>query len=318
MPVLARIKQALRRPRISVVVIVFRMPEQAKRTLHSLSTSYQQGVMSSDYEVIVVENSSDAVLGHADAVRWGSNFRYFYREETSKSPVNAVNFGVARARAPYVCIAIDGARMVTPGLMQTIKQALAIAPVPVISVPGYHLGRTIQQEAVDAGYDHRVEAGLLAEIEWPKQGYRLFEVACLSGSCANGFFLPYSESNCLGLPKWLYHSIGGCDPRFDLPGGGNVNLDLYRRACDDPRAALIVLPGEGSFHQYHGGVTTNLSKRSDERKKLMQDLNEQYRSLRGDNYKPPRKHAIYFGAIPPQAQRFVQHSATRVMEETSG
>jgi hypothetical protein len=294
------------------------MPEQAKRTLLSLSAAYQQGVSQTAYEVIVVENSSDRVLGKQDVECHGDNFRYFYREETSRSPVNALNLGVSRARAPHVSIMIDGARMVTPGLVDTMIRAQAIAPVPVISVPGYHLGRTLQQEAVDEGYDERADAELLASIAWPADGYRLFDVSCLSGSCANGFFLPYSESNCLGMPTWFYESIGGCDPKFDLPGGGNVNLDLYRRACDDPRATLIVLPGEGSFHQYHGGVTTNSSKKSAERQLFMRKLNEQYRSLRGREFKPPRKQAIFFGAVPPEVQRFVRHSADRAMRKKSG
>jgi hypothetical protein len=197
------------------------------------------------------------------------------------------------------------------GLLAVILAALVA--VALIAVPGYHLGRTIQQEAVDQGYNAEVEAGLLASIAWPGAGYRLFEVSCLSGSCAGGFFRPFSESNCLCMPKWFYDSIGGCDQRFDLPGGGNVNLDLYRRACDDPRSELIVLPGEGSFHQYHGGVTTNVSKASEERKKIMRDLNRQYEELRGGKYEAPQKTALYFGKIPPEAQRFVQHSAERAM-----
>lgn len=306
-----------RRPRLSIVVVVYRMPEQAKRTLLSLSATYQQRVSQTAYEVIVVENSSDRVLGEQNVVRHGDNFRYFYREETSTSPVNAVNLGVAKAKAPHVSIMIDGARMVTPGLVDTMIRAQAIAPVPVISVPGYHLGRILQQEAVDEGYDEQADIELLASIGWPADGYKLFEVSCLSGSCANGFFLPYSESNCLGMPKGFYKRIGGCDPKFDLPGGGNVNLDLYRRACDDPHATLIVLPGEGSFHQYHGGVTTNSSRKSAERQLLMRKLNEQYRSLRGQQYRPPLKQAIYFGSVPPDAQRFVRHSAERAMRKKS-
>lgn len=306
-------RRFLRRPRLSIVVVVYRMPEQAKRTLLSLSATYQQRASQAEYEVIVVENSSDLVLGERSVVCHGDNFRYFYREETSKSPVNAVNFGIARANAPHVSIMIDGARMVTPGLVDTMIRAQAIAPVPVVSVPGYHLGRTLQQEAVDEGYDEQTDMELLASIDWPADGYRLFDVSCLSGSCTNGFFLPYSESNCLGMPRWFYESIGGCDPGFDLPGGGNVNLDLYRRACDDSRATLIVLPGEGSFHQYHGGVTTNSSRKSAERQQLMAKLKEQYRSLRGQEYKPPQKRAIYFGAVPREAQRFVRHSADRAM-----
>lgn len=306
------LRKAFQRPRLSIVIIVYRMPDQASRTLYTFSTQFQEEVSEADYEVIVVENSSDAVLGGEAATQWGGNFRYFYREESSKSPVNAIIYGVERARAPTIGISIDGARLVTPGVVKNILRAAQMSPAPVVSVPGYHLGRKIQQEAVDSGYDEQVEAELLQSIDWPSDGYALFDISCLSGSCAGGFFKPYAESNCLCMPKWLYDDIGGCDPRFDLPGGGNVNLDLYRRACDHPRSELIVLPGEGSFHQYHGGVTTNLSKRDPERQAIMQELNDQYRELRGESYAPPSKAPIYLGRIPPHAQRFVRYSAAKI------
>jgi uncharacterized protein (DUF433 family) len=37
------------RPAVSVVVVVHRMPEQAKRSLYSISTEYQTGVSDTDY-----------------------------------------------------------------------------------------------------------------------------------------------------------------------------------------------------------------------------------------------------------------------------
>ncbi len=81
------------RHRISFVVIVYKMPDQAEKTLYSLSTAYQQGVSEDDFEVIVVENASSAVLGETRACQYGNNVRYFYRQETLPSPVPAVNFG---------------------------------------------------------------------------------------------------------------------------------------------------------------------------------------------------------------------------------
>ena len=46
------------RPLLSIVVVVYDMPDQAKNTLISLSTDYQQDVSMEDFEVIVVENKS--------------------------------------------------------------------------------------------------------------------------------------------------------------------------------------------------------------------------------------------------------------------
>ena len=55
------------RHRISIVVIVYKMPDQAGETLYSLSARYQRGVTEDDYEIIVVENASSAVLGDYQA-----------------------------------------------------------------------------------------------------------------------------------------------------------------------------------------------------------------------------------------------------------
>lgn len=300
-------------PGLSLVVVVYRMPEQAHRTLRSLAVPYQREVSEADYEVIVVENLSDRTLGKSAATGYGSNFRYIARGETTSSPVAALNHGISEARGPMIGIMIDGARMVTPGIVRDMLRATRSFTTPVISVPGYHIGREIQQESVDSGYGPEVEAALLRSIEWPANGYRLFEIACFSGSCAGGFFRPFAESNCLAMPRSLLEELGGIDPRFDLPGGGNANLDLYRRACLHPRAELVVLPGEGSFHQFHGGVTTNVSRQSPARQAMMKALDEQYVALRGEGYRPPEKEAIYFGRIPPQAMRFVRESAERAL-----
>ena len=74
------LKPASRKPLLSLVVVIYKMPEQADNTLFSLSCLYQNEVGLDDYEVIVVENSSDQVLGRERAERHGANFRYFYRE----------------------------------------------------------------------------------------------------------------------------------------------------------------------------------------------------------------------------------------------
>ncbi|MFT7174582.1 MAG: hypothetical protein ACJAUG_000572, partial [Halioglobus sp.] len=96
------------RHKISFVVIVYKMPDQAEKTLYSLSTQYQRGVSETDYEVIVVENASSAVLGEQRACQYADNVRYFYREETQPTPVPAVNFGASQASGSHITIMVDG------------------------------------------------------------------------------------------------------------------------------------------------------------------------------------------------------------------
>lgn len=296
------------RPLLSFVVVVYDMPEQARRTLHSLSSAYQRGTLPDDYEIVVVENASERLLGADTARGTAANVRYFLREETSQSPAGAVNFGVSQARGEQVGILVDGARLVTPGVAALARLAGRMSEHAVLSVPGYHLGAETQQEAVHAGYDEAAEARLLASIDWPSDGYRLFDIASFSGSCTKGFLRPYSESNCVCLPRRTFELLGGFEPRFQSPGGGYVNLDFYSRVCERADTMLFVTPGEGTFHQFHRGVSTG-GIDGEERERLMERFVAEYRDVRGREYVVPEREPVVLGAIPSSARRFVRLSA---------
>jgi hypothetical protein len=299
-------------PRLSVIVIAYAMPEQAERTLHSLSLDYQRGVEQQDYEVILVENVSGQVLGEERATRHSGDFRYYLREETAPTPIHAINFGVSQARGAAVAIMIDGARMLTPGVLAYMMAALRLSENPVICVPGYHLGHELQQIAAKRGYNEDTEAKLLASISWPEDGYRLFDISCNSGTSGGGFFKPIGESNCIALPKALFENLGGFDTAFTQRAGGLVNLDFYKRALEHCDSSLIILHGEGSFHQFHGGETTSSSAAAN-REETLRLYSEEYIRLRGVRFSPPEQRPIFFGAVPDNAIRYVRHSAEAVM-----
>ena len=300
------------RPFISFVVVVHAMPEQARRTLHSLGVDYQRGVGREDYEVILVENNSARVLGESAAGDCNADVKYFLREETGSSPVPALNFGIQQARGTHIACMIDGARLLSPGVINYMMTGVQLAGRAVVAVPGYHLGHKLQQDAVADGYDELVEAGLMNTINWPEDGYRLFEIACFSGTCAGGYFKPIGESNCICVPRDLMLEVGGFEARFTETGGGQVNLDFYKRVVELKDTLLVVLPGEGSFHQFHGGVTTGRSPQR--RQDIMAAHFAQYREIRGGPYEPPRKRAVYLGAIPDSALKFVHRGAGKVIE----
>ncbi|MGI9285187.1 MAG: glycosyltransferase family 2 protein [Pseudomonadales bacterium] len=299
------------RPRISFVVIIYKMRDQAKNTLRSLHADYQLDVDEEDYEVLVVENTSSELLGEQAATEIAGNIRYFLREEATKTPVHAINFGAAQARGDYVAVIIDGARMVSPGLVNYMLAATQLAKDVVIAVPGYHLGEKVQQEAMLEGYNHETERQLLASINWPEDGYRLFEISCLSGTSSGGVFKPIGESNCVCVSKQTYDALGGYDEGFTETGGGQVNLDFYKRAVELPETLLITLLGEGCFHQFHGGITTGTKGK--ERQAAMEAHFAQYRALRGGPYEPPEKRSIYLGAVPDAALKFIRSGANNVI-----
>jgi hypothetical protein len=69
----------------------------------------------------------------------------------------------------------------------------------------------------------------------------------------------------------------------------------------------VVVLGEGTFHQIHGGVMTNANPQD---KRTRRELFEQeYRSIRGEPFERLRPDAFYLGAIPRQALDGLAYSA---------
>lgn len=241
---------------LSVVVVIYNMERQARRTLLSLAATYQQRVAETDYEVIVVDNGSTPPFPSTHATGLGANFRYFYIDDASRSPAPAMNFGVRQARGTELGLIVDGARIVTPRLLDYAIRSFAAFDNPVSTALTWHLGPDVHRRAIRGGYCEADEDRLLESVGWPQHGYGSFEVSRLGGSSGQGWFGPMWESSTLFMRRSLFESLNGYDERFDYPGGGFVNHDLYIRALGHPDTELVVLIGEGSFHQMHGGAMT--------------------------------------------------------------
>lgn len=242
-------------PEVSLVIVSYKMNRQLKRTLLSLAPAHQRGVAARSCQVIVVDNGSPEP---PDAVRTGVpglEVEFHHIKDAPPSPVEAVNFGLSRARAPLVGVMIDGARMASPGLVASSVAASRLHPRAVIGTYNYHLGLEPQYRSVKTGYGEREEERLLASIGWPEDGYRLFEIAVLE--LGKGWPGALFETNALFMPRGMWDELGGYDPLFKSPGGGAVNHDTLKRACDLPGAQLIIVAGEATFHQVHGGIATN-------------------------------------------------------------
>lgn len=300
-------------PIVSFVLIVYDMPAQAENTVRSLLPDYQVGADLADYEVLVVENESGNLIS-SDFIRTlPDNFHYHLRKETQPTPIHAINFGIEQARGENICVMIDGARVLTPGIVKNVILGHKLSELSLVTVPGYHLGFELQQKAVGSGYGIETERALMQSISWPDNGYRLFEIACFSGSCAAGFYLSHSESNCISMPQKIWKDLGGYDARFDMRGGGVVNLDLYKRACEYPGITHVVLPGEGTFHQFHGGVTTG-GDEAEARDRFIEAIKNQYQEIRGQSFTSPQTNPVYLGEISDHALKFVHLSSELKLE----
>jgi cephalosporin hydroxylase len=294
-------------PQLSIVVVVYNIPREAPRTLHSLSAIYQRNIDADDYEVIVVDNGSNPPLDPALIEGLVGNFRLVRIDQALPSPAYALNRGLAEAKGDIIGVMIDGARIVTPGVLHYARHAAGLYDRAVVVAPGWYLGGDFQGAAITRGYDRDREDALLASINWPEDGYRLFEISTLDESSLPGWFGPLGEANCLFLRREVWQELGGCEERFDMPGGGLLNLDTYRRALELPGARLVSLVGEGSFHQFHGGVATNAPietfiERFDR-------WHNQYKEIRGREFEValPKEGTTYVGTLPrPALAHFVR------------
>ena len=302
-------------PKISVVVIVYDMPLQAMNTLYSLSRAYQRNIDDVAYEVVVVENRSRRTLKERKVLALGPEFRYILRDEKGVSPVWALREGIEVAQGDIIGLMIDGARMVTPGVLRNVADAFRAFPDALVATAGFHIGDDDHQNSADRGHDERFEKRLLASIPWKENGYLLYTLSTVSGANPYGILHPLMESNCMFATRAAIEQIGGPDVRFDQEGGGVLNLDLFRELAEGPSSQLVVLPGEASFHQYHGGVTTKQDK---DRETRLQAFRDRYVEVRGRPFHAPLREPLLLGEVSPYAMPFLLHSAIQGRDRFEG
>ncbi len=191
--------------------------------------------------------------------------------------------------------------------MATALLGAGLADRLVVTAPAWHLGPVPHMRAAEVGYDQVAEDRLLAETAWEDDAYELFSVSTFAGSSWRGIFGPMGESSSLFLAPALWEELGGLDERFDLPGGGLVNHDLYRRATELPGIRLVELLGEGTFHQFHGGAATS-------RRYGWAEMAAGYEAIRGEPYRPPSMAPLYVGSVPATFLAHVERSARLALD----
>jgi len=241
--------------RLSIVVIGFDMKRELPRTVLSLLPPYQRGVRQDEVEIIVVDNGSAEPVCR-DWFSPDADIRVVRVEGGGVSPCRAINEGARLARAEHIAVVIDGARMASPGLVNTALTAAAIHPRSFVATLGFHLGPKVQQVSVTEGYSREIEDGLLASIDWPRDGYRLFEICAVGGSYNSGVLMVPPETTFFVVKTSTFQAMGGYDERFIQLGGGIASFDFFRRALETAGEGVVMLVGEGTFHQLHYGATT--------------------------------------------------------------
>ena len=288
-------------PSLSIVVVTFNMRRELARTLLSLSKSYQHDADALDYEVIVVDNGSDEPPVEEEFAGLGLNLRVVRQPDPTRSPVAAANLGLSLCRGELICVIIDGARMASPGLLAACTRAARLHHRPIVFTQSLTLGHGVQHLIVREGYDRRVEDGLLDSIQWPQDGYRLFEISTgLKSEIGEmKWAAPLYESNALFMPAVLWRETGGYEPLFQTPGGGCASMDLFQRACVLPDTQLIVITGEATFHQIHTNSVSTAAPDATDKLKL---FSREYHHIRKRPLRPASCGYWTFGVVrsPPE------------------
>ena len=286
---------------LSVVIVFFNMQREAKRTLWSLTVDYQFGVSVEDYEVIVLDNASTEPLDGDWVCGLQENFSYHYLGSEYPSPCVALNTGVDKATGEHVICMVDGARILSPGILHSMMRGFNAVPNAYIYTLGFHLGHIPQHKSVHDGYCQKVEDQLLKEVPWMEDGYYLFDISSPAASAREGFLGITSESNCFGLKKRTFEKLEGYNEKFVSRGGGMCNLEVHNRlvGCSDLEPMLLL--GEGTFHQFHGGVATNTERLPP----ILTAFSREYSEVVGEEYTPTAYVPLYFGKIHPKSTRFI-------------
>ena len=154
-------------PDLSVVVVIYNMSREAPRTLYSLSAEYQLHIKPDDYEVIIVDNGSNPPFDPKVIEALSGNFRLIRIDHASPSPAQAINRGLAEARGEVIGVMIDGARIVTPGLLHFATHGARLYDRAVVASLGWYLGFDFQRWSMQYGHDHDREDALLIDAVIP-------------------------------------------------------------------------------------------------------------------------------------------------------
>lgn len=278
-------------PKISVIIIAYNMPRELPRTIQSFSTKMQKWIKAEDYEIIVVDNGSYEPFDEALCQSHANNISFIYMDNPTQSPCPAVNKGIAAANGEIIGVCIDGARMASPGLLRMVLDASRVSNNAVIGSLGFHLGQEVQMQAVHNGYNQSEEDELLKTVPWQENGYRLFDISVPAGSSRFGWFEMPAECNALFMHRALWNDLEGYDEAFTSKAGGLSNHDVWSRAGALKDAQVMLLLGEGTFHQFHGGAATN------SKVPTFKKYQAEYERIRGHKFERLKGTPISFGRL---------------------
>ena len=205
------------------------------------------------------------------------------------------------ATGDALLICIDGARMFSPCLVRRTIDTLDTFPGAMTFVGSRHLGPKVQSKSAQEGYNQVEEDALLNSVNWMEDLDMLFSISVWAGAHARGSSLALNESNAFGMTRETWMRYGGYREEFTRPGGGLANLEIFSRYLKRPSCLNVLLWGEATFHQFHGGAATS------DVAYFRQSLDE-YERVVGEPYeRPPLNFLLGFGDAYKRMDRVGQY-----------
>lgn len=295
---------------LSIVINFYNNHREAMNTLYSLTRTYQRDAADIEFEVIAIDHGSSQPLAESDVRAFGSEFHYRYEHTDAVSPVAAINAACRDARGDRLIVIIDGAHILSPGIYSLATRAFSHFESPFLATAAFHLGPKQQNVSVSEGYNQTAEDALLARCDWKQNGYRLYTIAGSFADPGMGWFGVAFETGCFGIRKKDYLELGGFDERFVSRGGGLVALDFFQRAIARADLQYVMLLGEGSFHQFHGGVASNAERA----RHPWKEFNGEFVRIRGHTFTRTPRRPFFFGTLPNEALGAARISAQHGIE----
>ena len=271
-------------PELSIIVVAYQMSREAPRTVRSLLPPHQRHADDLDYEIIVIDNGSPEplVLPQNSDVKDRTRLVRLEPKNAKTSPGMCINAAVDQyAGGTSVMIYIDGARLPSSHLVRRSIDVMRRLPHAFAFAASRHLGPKKQMVSVKEGYNQKIEDRLLASVDWESNLDRLYEISVWAGAHHSKNFLLQNESNATTMRLALWKQLGGFREGFQRPGGGLSNLELFSRAVLRPNAFNVLLYGEATFHQVHGGAATSHDG-------YFTNSLEEFRSIVGTPYVKPQ------------------------------
>ncbi len=277
-------------PTLSILIIFYNNRREARNSLYSLSAEYQTSVTPDQYNVIAIDSGSSKPLNPKVVESFGPNFSYHQVSTKHPSPTASLHFGLSLVKTPYVGIIIDGAHILSPGILKYFFEIQSFKPNSFVYTTKYHLGKYHQNDSMTLGYNQELEDELMNSTNWKENGYLLYHISNFHNAPFNEFLFSL-ESNCFFVLTNELRSTKIFEQPYHSIGGGFINLALFKHFSEHPKFDNYLLLGEGTFHQFHEGASTNVARELHP----IKEYRKEYLNINGVPFKKPIYDTYYYG-----------------------